>query len=239
MGGVTKSGGTVTLDTNQTISGEKTFQSDKLKAPNITSTDDFIVKVPFGKQLVEQQAGGGYSYQHFPFDFAARSGVTAPADVLIPGTTLYGWSFNNVQVNNLYTKNSFGMPHNIAEGVDGTFNFIYAGSNNTGVDTQNIVFKCDWYYLDLANPSAFILGGNLEFVVPNKGLDGSSNPIFYDVGTTLDLSGISSTIAYNIGFRFYRDTADGRDDYGSPAFVVGINPHLPLTSIGSRQEKIR
>jgi len=236
--GITSEKGDMLLDASQAVGGEKTFLSDKLIAPDITSTDDFIIKVPFGKQIVEQQAEGGHSWQHNNTPWAARAGITAPTPTEVPNSGgLYMPAFNGQATrNSLFTINTFGMNHNYVEGTDIPFYIVWSGEDNT---SGNVKWFWKWWYASLG--SGLKVGGEGSIIVANPGLDGSGDPIISSpLLFTATASGKNFAINTQIMAEVWRVPDDAQDTYdGKLAFFYGGNNHDRVSSIGSRQEVIR
>lgn len=227
----------VHLTGNETITGQKTFGTGDLIAPDITSSTDFTVNVGTDKTLKLVKTGDGYDWVHRFISLEPIAGVSAPGDVALPGNiTLYANGFDGQNtLEELHTKNTFGMPHSYVEGQDIKLYIVSCGVNN---NTGNIKWNVDLSYINLGDTSREMSATQTYSVIlANPGLGTNGRCKFTD--SIITISGANFNIGTNINMRVYRNPADAQDTYGSDALLQGVNFHIPVNQIGSSSELIK
>ena len=221
-----------------TISGIKTFLTGTLKAPDITSTGDFIVNVGETNTFRLVKANNKYDTEHYSFYFAPATGVSAPDIVSVPGTSdkLKKYGFAGIATTEaLHTLNGFGFKHGIVEGQDFIF-YITVGGDASDVDPvgdpKTIKFYFDYSFSNLP-VGKLSVPVTLSATINNPGLDPEDGtPIFKDM--IFVIPGSAFTIGTTISGAIRRVPAD--DTFGGDAIFGAANGHFDVHQLGSSEE---
>ena len=169
--------------------------------------------------------GDAICFEDENFDLINLRGVGSnPDPITIPTTNLNIAGFSSVQIEEVETIKE--LRHSWATGTPISFHFHpCATDNNSGV----AVFKLeiDFVGTDEPVPTANYTTLRVEVAIePNKPFY-RQNASFPDV--------IPSGNFVQMPIRFYRDTTDPADTYGSDVGVYTLGYHLQKNMLGSRQ----
>lgn len=214
----------VTTDTEQTITGAKTFATDKLISPDITTANDFTIKTGTVKTLVLLQPAYRDEY---PAMVIPAGGATAPDAVphTIGGVlrTLYGFDGSATQE---ILSGSFEIPHDymIGQQIEAHVHWRPSASS-----TGTVIWYLDWEY---SPPNAAPIAMTAKQVEINIASDKQYHHLLSSLGT-LEQPSTPFAIGGKIGFNLRRTPTT--DTYGADALLEQIALHIPCDTMGSRQ----